>query len=211
MSARRGRRRGWIKTLGEADPGFQIAPMIDVVFVVLVFFMALAAQIRVERDLALRLPGAAASGATVLPEEEYIVAVGPLGEISFNDEPCDGPESTELPGLRTLLGALRAGRAGDRSAGETLAWGVRTAGAAMAEVGISSVAATPTPAATSVGAATASGVNATAGMAPEGQDGPVIVIASDPASRYERTIAVLDALAAAGIRRVSLAGEEDPP
>jgi len=48
-------------------------------------------------------------------------------------------------------------------------------------------------------------------MTPGRDEGPVVVIASDPASRYERTIAVMDALASVGIRRVSLAGEEDPP
>lgn len=189
MIARRGRRRGRPGTPGEADPGFQIAPMIDVVFVVLVFFMALAAQIRVERDLALRLPGAAGPGAAPLPEEEYTVAVGPLGEISFNDEPCDGPESADLPRLRTLLEALRAGRAGDRSAGERASAGTVAAAGAGAAAGSSTV----------------------AGMRLEREEGPAVVIASDPASRYERTIAVMDALAAAGIRRVSLAGEEDPP
>jgi biopolymer transport protein ExbD len=195
MIARRGRRRGRPGTPGEADPGFQIAPMIDVVFVVLVFFMALAAQIRVERDLALRLPGAAGPGAAPLPEEEYTVAVGPLGEISFNDEPCDGPESADLPRLRTLLEALRAGRAGDRSAGERASAGtVAAAGAGAA-----------------AGASAAVGASAVAGMRLEREEGPAVVIASDPASRYERTIAVMDALAAAGIRRVSLAGEEDPP
>lgn len=183
MIVRRGRGRGRPGTPGEADPGFQIAPMIDVVFVVLVFFMALAAQIRVERDLALRLPGAVVPGAAALPEEEYTVAVGPLGEISFNEEPCDGPESVDLPRLRTLLEALRARRTGDRSADERAA----------------------------SGAVAAAGASAGAGMTPGRDDGPMVVIASDPASRYERTIAVMDALAAAGIRRVSLAGEEDPP
>ena len=43
----------------EADVGFQIAPMIDVVFVILVFFMALAAQIRIEHSLQTTLPGVA--------------------------------------------------------------------------------------------------------------------------------------------------------
>jgi biopolymer transport protein ExbD len=46
-------------------------------------------------------------------------------------------------------------------------------------------------------------------LGPDGGAGPAVVIASDPESRYERTIAVLDALAAVGIQRVSLAGEEE--
>lgn len=213
MIARRGRRRGRPGTLAEADPGFQIAPMIDVVFVVLVFFMALAAQIRVERDLALRLPGAAVPGAAALPEEEYTVAVGPLGEISFNDEPCDGPESPDLPRLRALLDALRAGRPGDRSAGERPASPAAAAARARAAGGASTAAGASAVVEVSAlaGASAAGGASAVAGMTPGRDEGPVVVIASDPASRYERTIAVMDALASVGIRRVSLAGEEDPP
>lgn len=182
--------------------------MIDVVFVVLVFFMALAAQIRVERDLALRLPGAPTPGMAALPAEEYTVAVGPQGEISFNDEPCDGPESTDLPGLRTLLGALHTGSVADRTAGGTLATGAAVSAGATAMAG---------PGTTGAGTGLASGVvapagaNPVVGMTSVTEEGPVIVIVSDPSSRYERTIAVLDALAAAGIRRVSLAGEEDLP
>ncbi len=208
MMTRQRRRHRRSGTRSDADPGFQIAPMIDVVFVVLVFFMALAAQIRVERDLALRLPGTPASGVAALPEEEYTVAVGPLGEISFNDEPCDGPESTDLPGLRTLLGALRSGRPADRPAAETSAVGLAgSAGVtAMADHGTEDGG---TRLATGVVAT--GGANAVVRMTPVTDEGPMIVIASDPSSRYDRTIAVLDALAAAGMRRVSLAGEEDLP
>ena len=163
MMQRRRHRRARSGAPGDGDPGFQIAPMIDVVFVVLVFFMALAAQIRVERDLSLRLPGLAQPGGKALPDEEHVVTVGSAGEIRFNDEPCDGPESPDLPGLRALLARLR------------------------------SVLAPLDPA-----------------PGPDGSAGLAVVIASDPESRYERTIAVLDALAAAGIQRVSLAGEEGP-
>jgi biopolymer transport protein ExbD len=49
---------------GNPDVGFQIAPMIDVVFVILVFFMSLAAQIRIEQILQTKLPGVAISSAT---------------------------------------------------------------------------------------------------------------------------------------------------
>ncbi len=162
MTRRRRPRSARPGAVSDGDPGFQIAPMIDVVFVVLVFFMALAAQIRVERDLSLRLPGPPQPGGKALPDEEHVVSVGSAGEIRFNDEPCDGPDSPDLPGLRALLARLR---------------GVLDP---LYPV-----------------------------LGPDGGAGPAVVIASDPESRYERTIAVLDALAAVGIQRVSLAGEEE--
>ena len=58
------------------DVGFQIAPMIDVVFVILVFFMSLAAQIRIEhrrqRQPAFgRLVGLRHHGSRRRPEEGH--------------------------------------------------------------------------------------------------------------------------------------------
>jgi len=55
------------------DVGFQIAPMIDVVFVILVFFMSLAAQIKIEQILQTKLPGVAvASASTEFVDEQML-------------------------------------------------------------------------------------------------------------------------------------------
>ena len=40
----------------DGDPGFQIAPMVDVVFVLLLFFMASAGSQVIERELNINLP-----------------------------------------------------------------------------------------------------------------------------------------------------------
>ena len=42
---------------GEQDHGFQIAPMVDVVFVLLLFFMALAGLRQIEKAVPVSLPG----------------------------------------------------------------------------------------------------------------------------------------------------------
>ena len=41
----------------DAAPGFQIAPMIDVVFVIMLFFMVMAGAVKVEHELKTTLPG----------------------------------------------------------------------------------------------------------------------------------------------------------
>jgi biopolymer transport protein ExbD len=89
------------------DVGFQIAPMIDVVFVILVFFMSLAAQIRIEQILQTRLPGVAVAGSSTEFVDEQIIQVAESGEVSLNDELYDSPESRELPQLTNTLGQLR--------------------------------------------------------------------------------------------------------
>ena len=90
------------------DVGFQIAPMIDVVFVILVFFMALAAQIRIEQILQTRLPGVAVAGSPTEFFDEQILQVAEDGEVTLNDEVFDSPEVRDLPQLTNTLGQLQA-------------------------------------------------------------------------------------------------------
>ena len=89
------------------DVGFQIAPMIDVVFVILVFFMALAAQIKIEQILQTKLPGIAVSSATTEFIDEQILSVSEDGEVSLNDEAYDSAQSRDLPQLTGTLIRLR--------------------------------------------------------------------------------------------------------
>lgn len=93
---------------GNPDVGFQIAPMIDVVFVILVFFMSLAAQIRIEQILQTRLPGVSVSSTTTEFVDEQILQVSEDGEVSLNDEAYDSPQSRELPQLTGTLLRLKA-------------------------------------------------------------------------------------------------------
>ncbi|HEY8931931.1 MAG TPA: biopolymer transporter ExbD [Rariglobus sp.] len=90
------------------DVGFQIAPMIDVVFVILVFFMALAAQIKIEQILQTKLPGVAVSSVSTEFVDEQMLQVGEDGEVTLNDESYDNAQSRELPQLTGTLIRLKA-------------------------------------------------------------------------------------------------------
>ena len=90
------------------DVGFQIAPMIDVVFVILVFFMSLAAQIRIEQILQTKLPGVAVAGTPTEFVDEQILQIDDAGEVTLNDEVFDSPDSRDLPQLTNTLGQLKA-------------------------------------------------------------------------------------------------------
>lgn len=89
------------------DVGFQIAPMIDVVFVILVFFMSLAAQIRIEQILQTKLPGVAVAGTPTEFVDEQILQVAEDGEVTLNDEIFDNPASRDLPQLTGTLVQLK--------------------------------------------------------------------------------------------------------
>ncbi|MBC8011725.1 MAG: biopolymer transporter ExbD [Burkholderiales bacterium] len=89
------------------DVGFQIAPMIDVVFVILVFFMSLAAQIRIEQILQTKLPGISVAGTPTEFVDEQILQVAEDGEVTLNDEIFDNPASRDLPQLTGTLVQLK--------------------------------------------------------------------------------------------------------
>ena len=89
------------------DVGFQIAPMIDVVFVILVFFMSLAAQIRIEQILQTKLPGVSVAGTATEFVDEQILQISQDGEVTLNDEIYDSPTSRDLPQLTGTLNQLK--------------------------------------------------------------------------------------------------------
>jgi biopolymer transport protein ExbD len=93
----------------EASPdlGFQIAPMIDVVFVVLVFFMSLTAAIKIEAELNTRLPGGIATVTSVDFPDEQTITIEPNGQVSLNDAAFDGPADAALPTLTNTLMRLK--------------------------------------------------------------------------------------------------------
>jgi len=133
--------------LNEGNLGFQIAPMIDVVFVIMLFFMVMAGSIKVENELNSQLPGnAETSGATEFVDEQ-IINVAENGEVLLNEEPMDSPQSHELPQLRTTLTRLR--QAGEQAKAPVLVTVVSEANArysrtvdvldALAVAGISNV------------------------------------------------------------------------
>jgi len=134
--------------------GFQIAPLIDVVFVILVFFMALAAQIKIEQILSTKLPGLATADGPVEFYDEQIISIASDGEVMLNDEPYDSPLTKNLPELRANLMRMQQ-------------------------------------------------------MSDAAKTKLVVTIVSDEDSLYDRTIDVLNALAAAGVTNVSFTVSSD--
>lgn len=134
--------------------GFQIAPMIDVVFVIMLFFMVMAGAVRVENELNTTLPGSTESSSATDFVDEISITIAENGEVALNDEPFDTPTSTELRHLRDTLMRLKQN-------------------------------------------------------ADNAKTVSVVTVISEPQAKYHRTVAVLDALAAARIENVSFSVGED--
>lgn len=88
----------------EGEFGLQIAPMLDVMFVLLLFFMVSAGAVMKESELGVNVPGvskAAAPGQMV----PITIDIAKDGAVSANKLPMDSPTNHELPSLRAKLKA----------------------------------------------------------------------------------------------------------
>jgi biopolymer transport protein ExbD len=95
------------KTSAEVNLGFQIAPMIDVVFVIMLYFMVMAGAVQVENAHNTKLPGTIETKeATNLPDE-IAIRIEDDGQTYLNEDPLDGPDVKLLPELAANLNALR--------------------------------------------------------------------------------------------------------
>ncbi|WP_367873820.1 ExbD/TolR family protein [Luteolibacter sp. Populi] len=104
MKKKRSHRR---KHSSEVNMGFQIAPMIDVVFVILLFFMVKAGDIQVENAHITKLPGTVPTDTATDMPDEIAVLVEDDGQVYLNEDPLDSPESKDLPQLTGNLAALQ--------------------------------------------------------------------------------------------------------
>lgn len=88
--------------------GFQIAPMVDVVFVIMLFFMVLAGAVKVENAHNTKLPGTLAPTNTDTPmPDEIAIRIEDDGQVYLNDDPLDTPDNKSLPELANNLNQLR--------------------------------------------------------------------------------------------------------
>jgi biopolymer transport protein ExbD len=87
--------------------GFQIAPMIDVVFVIMLFFMVMAGEVKVEKELNSQLPGTSEATNAVAFSDEQIITISEDGNVSLNDEPMGSPGNLDLPQLKSTLSRLK--------------------------------------------------------------------------------------------------------
>ncbi len=91
----------------EVNLGFQIAPMIDVVFVIMLFFMVMAGAVQKENSHNTKLPGTVVTeNSTPLPDE-IAIRIEDDGQVYLNDDPLDTPEAKLLPELANNLNQLR--------------------------------------------------------------------------------------------------------
>jgi biopolymer transport protein ExbD len=92
-------------SVGDGEFGFQIAPMLDILFVLLLFFMVSAGAQKHETALTTELPGKGAPG----PKVPVQLAIDDDGQVSISTVPYDSPTDHDLPQtLARLRGIVQA-------------------------------------------------------------------------------------------------------
>lgn len=87
----------------EPKPQIQIAPMIDCVFLLLIYFMVSATLEKQEADLSFQLPGTVEQSEPVEMPDEQIIEIRDDGQVIVNEYAYDNPNSPRFLELAAML------------------------------------------------------------------------------------------------------------
>lgn len=96
-----------LKRRAEEKGGVPIAPMIDVVFLLLIYFMVASTLERQEADVSFQLPGTVEQDEPLEMPDEQIIEIREDGQVIVNEYPYDQPEAKIFSELATMLTRFR--------------------------------------------------------------------------------------------------------
>jgi biopolymer transport protein ExbD len=96
-----------LKKRVDEQGGVPIAPMIDVVFLLLIYFMVASTLEQQEADLSFQLPGTVEQTEPLDLPDEQIIEIRPDGQVVINDYAYDAPEVSQLNELAAMLSRFR--------------------------------------------------------------------------------------------------------
>ena len=93
-----------LKHKDDVKAAVDMTPMIDCVFLLLVFFMVSTTFNKQEADISFALPGTAAQAEAVDIPDEQIIQITAAGNVFLNDLEYDAPANSDMPELvKTLI------------------------------------------------------------------------------------------------------------
>ncbi|MDF7806392.1 biopolymer transporter ExbD [Pontiellaceae bacterium B12219] len=95
--------KAWVDELINEKTELQIAPLIDVVFLLLIYFMVSSQLKRPEADLSLALPGAVSVSTQMEIPDEQIIEVLADGKIVLNSKVYAAQDKSDLDSLGYTL------------------------------------------------------------------------------------------------------------
>ncbi|HKK19605.1 MAG TPA: biopolymer transporter ExbD [Opitutales bacterium] len=103
-----------LRKKGEEKTAIPIAPMIDVVFLLLIYFMVSSTLERQEADLSFQLPGSVEQEEPLDLPDEQIIEIRDNGQVVVNDYPYDSPEEARFEELAAMLTRFREASAANK-------------------------------------------------------------------------------------------------
>jgi biopolymer transport protein ExbD len=91
--------KAWLAEVLEEKVELQIAPLIDVVFLLLIYFMVTSSLRKSEADLGITLPGNIELAKTVQMPDEQIIEIDAAGNVMLNSSLFKVEEGRKLPDL----------------------------------------------------------------------------------------------------------------
>lgn len=103
-----------LKKKAEDKAGVPIAPMIDVVFLLLIYFMVSSTLEQQEADLSFQLPGSVEQDEPLDLPDEQIIEIREGGQVVVNEYPYDTPEAPRYDELAAMLTRFREASAANK-------------------------------------------------------------------------------------------------
>lgn len=111
-----------LKKKPEDKPDIPIAPLIDAVFLLLIYFMVTSSLEKQEADISFQLPGTVEQETPLELPDEQVIEIRDDGQIVVNEYSYDSPNASELIELLGMLTRLReAGQANKTKTQVTIA------------------------------------------------------------------------------------------
>jgi biopolymer transport protein ExbD len=96
-----------LKKKPEDKPAIPIAPLIDAVFLLLIYFMVTSSLEKQEADISFELPGTVEQDEPLELPDEQVIEIREDGQIVVNEYNYDRPGATRLVELQAMLTRLQ--------------------------------------------------------------------------------------------------------
>lgn len=102
-----------LKEMMKTEEGLPIAPLIDIVFLLMVYFLTCTSMRKTEADVGITLPGTVKLAKSVKTPDETMIEINEAGLVTINNRIFGRDNAREMPDLTELLAKYKA--SSDRS------------------------------------------------------------------------------------------------
>lgn len=99
--------KAWLQETMDEELGLQIAPLIDMVFLLLIYFLLTSSLRPQESDIGIHLPGSVVLSQTLKMPDEITIEIDKAGRIILNSKVYSEKEGYEMPELVAMLARLK--------------------------------------------------------------------------------------------------------